>query len=329
MSTTDTILVVGGAGYIGSVVAAALCDKGYPVVVFDNFEKGHRQAIHPDAHAFEGDLRRMEDVECAFTEHAIGAVMHFGAYSLVGESVEQPGKYFDNNVEGGHNLLKMMQRRGVKRIVFSSTAAVYGNPLSVPITEDSVKIPINAYGRSKLAFEYLLKSYEEAYGINHAILRYFNAAGATESLGEDHTPETHLIPIILDVAQGKRESIAMYGTDYDTPDGTCVRDYIHVSDLADAHLLALEHIHQESIVCNLGNGQGFSVREVIEAARRATGHPIPAKEAPRRPGDPGVLTASSDRARQTLGWTPRIPELGDIIASAWAWRQRHPNGYES
>jgi UDP-glucose 4-epimerase len=327
MGTAEVVLVIGGAGYIGSVTAEYLLENGYQVVIFDNFEKGHRQAVLEPAALVMGDVRNPADVAKAFQEHEIQAVMHFGAYSLVAESVQQPGKYFENNVEGGHNLLKAMHEHGVNRIVFSSTAAVYGNPEEVPILEESRKNPINAYGRSKLAFEYLLHSYQEAYGINYAVLRYFNAAGATEKLGEDHTPETHLIPLTLQVALGQRDSISIYGTDYDTPDGTCVRDYIHVRDLAAAHQQALETIRDQSLTCNLGNGQGYSVREVIEACRAVTGHSIPAQEAPRRPGDPAVLTASSARAQQQLGWKPEVPDLHEIVSSAWRWHQRHPNGY--
>lgn len=324
----EHILVIGGAGYIGSVAAAHLANQGFEVTVFDNLEKGHRKAVPSSAELVVGDLREPGAIETVLENRDIGAVMHFGAYSLVAESMSDPGKYFTNNVTGGHRLLDAMKDRGVNRIVFSSTAAVYGDPETVPIQEDSRTVPINPYGRSKLAFEYLLKSYEEAYGIRHAILRYFNAAGASGGLGEDHDPETHLIPLTLQVALGQRESIAIMGTDYATPDGTCVRDYIHVSDLAEAHRLALDAIRNESLICNLGNGHGFSVREVIETCREVTGHPIPAVETARRPGDPSRLTASAERAKSLLGWTPQKPDLREIAADAWAWHRAHPNGYE-
>ncbi len=327
MNQQNSVLVVGGAGYIGSVNVAALIEKGKNVVVLDNFEKGHRDAVHPDATIEAADLRNAEKVMEVFKRHSIDSVMHFGAYSLVNESIHDPDGYFTNNFGGGHILLNAMRIHKIPRIVFSSTAAVYGNSDTIPIDEDSRKEPINAYGRSKLAFEYLLQSYEEAYGIHFAILRYFNAAGATGTLGEDHLPETHLIPIVLQVALGQREYISIYGTDYDTPDGSCIRDFIHVSDLADAHLLALEYIKNESIVCNLGNGHGNTVREVIETARKVTGHAIPCKEEPRRPGDPARLTASAKRAQSKLGWIPKHPKVKDIIESAWKWHQAHPNGY--
>ncbi len=329
MTTSDSIIVIGGAGYIGSVAASMLIEHGYNVLVFDNLEKGHRQTVHASAKFIEADLRDKETVRSVFDQNKIDAVMHFGAYSLVNESMSQPDKYFHNNVEGGRVLLDAMRDHDVKRIVFSSTAAVYGNPEDGPIQEDSRTQPINPYGRSKLAFEYILKSYQEAYGINHAVLRYFNAAGATKTLGEDHDPETHIIPLTLQVALGQREKIFIFGTDYDTPDGTCVRDYIHVSDLAEAHRLAIESIRNESITCNLGNGQGFSVREVIEACRTVSGRPIPAEEASRRAGDPARLTASAQRAQDVLGWRPQISHLNDIVASAWNWHQAHPNGYDS
>ncbi len=323
----ETVLVVGGAGYIGSVNTAALIDRGTNVVVLDNFEKGHRAAIHSVSTVEECDVRNREALEGVFQCYSIDAVMHFCAYSLVSESMTEPDKYFANNLEGGKNLLDAMRRHGVNRIVFSSTAAVYGNPERVPIQEDDRTEPINPYGRSKLAFEYLLKSYEEAYGIRYAVLRYFNAAGATDTLGEDHSPETHLIPLVLQVALGKREFISIFGTDYDTRDGTCIRDYIHVSDLAEAHLLALDTIKTKSLTCNLGNGRGYSVREVVETARDVTNHPIPAREEARRTGDPARLTASADRARQLLGWEPKRPELRTIVESAWKWHRANPDGY--
>ncbi len=329
MNSTDNILIIGGAGYIGSVAVETLINSGYQVIVFDNLEKGHRDAVHPSARFIEGDLRDAAVVESVFSSNQIQAVMHFGAYSLVGESMIDPDKYFSNNVVGGHILLNAMRDHEVGRIVFSSTAATYGQPKESPIKEESRTEPINPYGRSKLAFEFMLKSYEEAYGIKHAVLRYFNAAGASEAFGEDHDPETHIIPLTLQVALGQREHIGIFGTDFDTPDGSCVRDYIHIRDLAEAHRLALEYIRDQSITCNLGNGLGFSVREVIETCREVSGHPIPAVETDRRPGDPAHLTASADRARKNLKWEPQIPELKDIVESAWQWHKKHPNGYKA
>lgn len=324
---SQTLLVTGGAGYIGSVTAQLLLRSGYRVLVLDSLETGRRQAVPAETTFIQGDLRDAGLLDAVMRDEPIDAVVHFAAYSQVGESVRNPDRYFNNNVHGGHTLLNAMRDHGVGRIVFSSTAAVYGNPEQVPIIEQSRTAPVNAYGRSKLAFEYLLHSYEEAYGIRHAVLRYFNACGATETHGEDHDPETHLIPLTLQVALGQREAISIFGTDYDTPDGTCIRDYIHVADLADAHRRALERITRQSLTCNLGNGRGFSVREVIETCRTVTGHEIPAVACDRRPGDPARLTASAKAAEEQLGWRPQHRELRDIIESAWQWHQAHPNGY--
>lgn len=321
------VMVVGGAGYIGSVTVERLLEAGHKVVVFDNLLKGHREAVPPEAVFIKGDMGSAADLNEAFAAHPIDAVMHFAALSLVGESVDHPAKYFRNNVANGLTLLDAMLDHGIKRFVFSSTAAVYGEPTEWPIHEDFPHQPTNPYGETKLAYEKALKWYERAYGLHYATLRYFNAAGATPCVGEDHDPETHLIPLVLQVAQGRREFISIFGEDYPTPDGTCVRDYIHVVDLADAHVRALGILDERSATYNLGNGQGFSVRAVIEAAREVTGHAIPARVAPRRAGDPAVLVASSDRIRQELGWTPRFPEVRQILADAWAWHQAHPQGY--
>lgn len=325
----ETIAVIGGAGYIGSVNVDALIEAGKQVVVIDNLEYGHRDAVHPEAGFEECDIRNASAVERVFDRHSIDAVMHFGAYAYVGESMTKADEYFQNNVWGGHHLLNSMRKRGIERIVFSSTCAVYGDVKTVPIDESLPLNPINPYGRTKLAFELLLKSYEDAYGIRHAILRYFNAAGATERLGEDHRPETHLIPLIMDAATGKRENITIFGTDYDTPDGTCVRDYIHVSDLAEAHVKALEATRDRSLICNLGSEHGHSVREVIESVKRVTGLDVNVVEEARRPGDPPRLTASAARAKSLLGWTPRYTAIDEIVETAWHWRQAHPEGYSN
>jgi UDP-glucose 4-epimerase len=323
------IMVVGGAGYIGSVTVEQLLKAGHEVVVFDNLLKGHREAIPEGAPFYHGDMGNVSDLKKVFEAHTFDAVMHFAALSLVGESVTHPSKYFANNVSNGLVLLVTMLEYGIKKFVFSSTAAVYGEPTEWPIHEDFPHNPTNPYGESKLAFEKVLKWYEQAYGLRFATLRYFNAAGATERVGEDHEPETHLIPLVLQVAQGKREFISMFGDDYPTPDGTCVRDYIHVVDLADAHVRALSILGERSGTFNLGNGKGFSVKEVIDTARKITGHAIPTRVAPRRAGDPAVLVASSDRIRAELGWNPQHPDLERIIGDAWAWHQAHPNGYHA
>lgn len=319
------IFLTGGAGYIGSVTTECLLNEGHQVTVFDNLEQGHRDAIDGRAQLIEGDLRDRDGVIDALTTTRPDAIMHFAAYALVGESMEDPMKYFRNNVGGGVHLVEGMLAAGVRRFIFSSTCATYGFPDRVPITEDVPQRPVNPYGESKLMFEQVLRWAQERKGIEPVFLRYFNACGATEKFGEDHLPESHLIPLVLFVAQGKRDKIMIYGDDYDTPDGTCIRDYIHIVDLAQAHIKAVTG--QETGAFNLGNGNGHSVKQVIEVAREVTGHPIPAEVAPRRPGDPDRLVAAADKARQVLGWQPRYPELKDIIGHAWAWHQAHPDGY--
>lgn len=325
------ILVCGGAGYIGSHMVAELLENNIEVVILDNLEKGHKDALL-GGKLYVGDLRDKTILDKIFTENKIDAVIDFAAYSLVGESMTEPLKYFNNNVYGTISLLESMKEHDVKYIVFSSTAATYGEPKKVPIEECSETCPTNAYGESKLIVEKILRWCDHAYGIKYTALRYFNAAGAhvNGQIGEDHSPETHLIPIILDVALGNREKIMMFGDDYNTKDGTCVRDYIHVTDLARAHLLALKRLMNggESTAYNLGNGTGFTVKEVVEVARKVTGHVIPAEVAPRRAGDPATLIASSDRAVNELGWKPEFNSLETIISTAWKWHQSHPNGYE-
>ncbi|WJQ09361.1 UDP-glucose 4-epimerase GalE [Geobacillus stearothermophilus] len=324
------ILVCGGAGYIGSHAVYRLLEKGERVVVVDNLQTGHKEAVHRDAVFCQGDIRDREFLRTVFRQHDIEAVIHFAANSLVGESMEEPLKYYDNNVYGTQVLLEVMREFGVKQIVFSSTAAVYGEPKQIPIVETDPTEPTNAYGETKLAMEKMMKWADRAYGIRSISLRYFNVAGAYgTTIGEDHNPETHLIPLILKVPLGQREEIYIFGDDYDTPDGTCIRDYIHVLDLVDAHWLALEKLRSgaDSDVYNLGNGNGFSVKEVIEAARQVTGHPIPARVVARRPGDPARLVASSEKAKRELGWEPKYPSITDIVASAWEWHQARPNGY--
>ncbi len=321
------IFVIGGAGYIGSVTSAELLRAGHEVTVLDNLATGHRAAAPEAARFAQVDLADKATLDALFARHNPEGVIHFAASSLVGESMQKPEKYFRNNVVHTLNLLETMVAHGVRRIVFSSTAAVYGFPEQVPILETAARQPVNAYGESKLMIEQMLRWFDEIHGVRYAALRYFNAAGAWEEQGEDHDPETHLIPLILRVALGQRESIQIYGTDYETRDGTAVRDYIHVVDLAQAHILALTALDEGSRTYNLGNGAGFSVREVIEVAREVTGHPIPAVEAERRAGDPEVLIASSDRIQAELGWAPQFPDLHSIVAHAWEWHQAHPDGY--
>ncbi|WP_168119750.1 UDP-glucose 4-epimerase GalE [Paenibacillus sp. HB172176] len=324
------VLVTGGAGYIGSHAVAALKEQGEDIVVVDNLQQGHKEALL-GGKLYVGDLRDPDFLDTVFQENAIDSIIHFAANSLVGESMTNPGKYYHNNVYGTLCLLEKMNEYGVKRIVFSSTAATYGEPENVPIDEYDRTLPTNAYGETKLAMEKMMKWFDTAHAIKFISLRYFNAAGAHQSglIGEDHQPETHLIPIVLEAALGKRPHISVFGDDYDTEDGTCVRDYIHVSDLAEAHVLAVHRLREgaESAVYNLGNGQGFSVKQVIEIARAVTGREIPAAIEPRRAGDPAVLVASSDRARAELGWKPRFSKLEDMIESAWSWHSAHPNGY--
>ncbi|MFB6365654.1 UDP-glucose 4-epimerase GalE [Paenibacillus elgii] len=325
------IMVTGGAGYIGSHTVAELLAKGEEVVVVDNLQQGHREALL-GGKLYVGDIRDADFLDTVFRENDIDAVIHFAANSLVGESMQAPGKYYHNNVYGTLCLLEKMNEYGVKKIVFSSTAATYGEPENIPILESDRTLPTNAYGETKLAMEKMMRWFDTAHGIKYVSLRYFNAAGAHESgrIGEDHSPETHLVPIILQVALGKRAHISIYGDDYATPDGTCIRDYIHVTDLADAHILAVEKLRAggDSSVYNLGNGKGFSVKEVIDIARKVTGHAIPAVVEARRAGDPAVLVASSERGRTELGWQPKRDSLQQIIASAWAWHQANPDGYD-
>jgi len=314
------VVVTGGAGYIGSVVTEELIKDGHEVVVYDNLVKGHRDAVVERAHFVEGDLLDSDKLRQTIKDNRIDAVIHMAAYSLVGESVEQPAKYYHNNVVAGLVLLDAMRECGVSRIVFSSTAAVYGEPETQPILESTPLNPTNPYGETKLAFERAMHWYERAYGLRYASLRYFNAAGATEKCGEDHDPETHIIPITLQAAAGKRAQVEIFGDDYPTPDGTCVRDYIHVVDLARAHILALDVLSERSVIYNLGcGGDGYSVRDVIETARRVTGREVPVRMGPRRAGDPAVLIASSDKIKKELGWRPQFQVLGLIVESAWKW----------
>ena len=325
------ILVCGGAGYIGSHAVHALIEKGEQVVIVDNLQTGHRGALNPKAKFYEGDIRDASVLDKIFTENKVEAVIHFAANSLVGESMEKPLLYFNNNVYGMQVLLEAMVRHGVDKIVFSSTAAVYGEPKRVPIHEDDETCPTNTYGETKLTMEKMMKWVSRANGVRYVSLRYFNAAGALPdgSIGEDHATETHLIPLILQVPTGRRDHITVFGDDYPTPDGTCLRDYIHVVDLADAHVLALEYLRKggASDIFNLGNGQGFSVKEMIAAAEKATGKKIAAEIGARRAGDPAQLIASSDKARRVLGWQPRFIDVEEIIATAWKWHEKHPAGY--
>lgn len=324
------ILVLGGAGYIGSHMCKLLRDTGEEYLVFDNLENGHAESLQ-GGKLFQGDLRNPQDLDRVFSENDIDLVMHFAAYISVGESVRDPYKYFNNNTTGVETLLEAMRRHKVDKLVFSSTAAIFGEPQYVPIDENHPKNPTSPYGDSKLAVERMLKAYDVAYAVRSVCLRYFNAAGADPSgnLGEDHHPEEHLIPVAILAAMGKRPALKIFGTDYDTPDGTCVRDYIHVLDLADAHMLAINHLRagKASDQFNLGNGQGFSVKEVIETVEKVSGKEVPREEAPRRPGDPARLIASSDKIKNNLGWKPMFPALEDIIETAWNWHRQHPDGY--
>ena len=319
------ILVAGGAGYIGSACAEYLLDRDFEVVVFDSLVTGHRGAVDKRAEFVQGDLADRDLIVDLVAKGGFYGIMHFAAFSLVGESMTDPGKYFRNNLGAGINLLDAAVAGKVEAFVFSSTCATYGEPELIPIPETEKQLPINAYGESKLMFEKALKWYNEIFGLKYAALRYFNASGATGRFGEDHQPETHLIPLVLQVAQGKRESIKVFGDDYPTPDGTCVRDYIHILDLAQAHMLALDA--EESGHYNLGTGNGLSVKEIIDVSREVTGHPIPAETVPRRAGDPPRLIGCSDKARSKLKWDPKYENSYDIISSAWKWQQSHPDGY--
>ncbi len=327
-----SILVLGGAGYIGSHTVYELIDGGMDVVIVDNLETGYAEAVHPKAKFYKGDIRSRSFIDSVFEQENIEAVIHFAANSLVGESMVNPLKYYDNNLCGTKVLLESMVAHGIDKIVFSSTAATYGEPESIPILESDSNKPTNTYGETKLAMEKMFYWTSKAHGLRYVSLRYFNACGAHMSgeIGEAHNPETHLIPLILKVPNNQRENITIFGDDYDTKDGTCVRDYIHVTDLAQAHILAVKYLMNggESNIFNLGNGVGFTVKEVIEVARKVTGHPIPAVMAERRAGDPAKLIASSAKAIDILGWKPQYADLETIIASAWKWHSTHPNGYK-
>ena len=324
------VLVVGGAGYIGSVVVEQLLIAGHKVDVLDSLVSGHAAAVPPEAELVAVDCRDEGALGRLFTSRPLDAVMYCGGYIQAEESMQQPGRYFANNIGSVIALLNTMGTYDLRRFVFSSSAAVYGEPQAVPIDEEAPLLPLNPYGEAKATIERLLRWYNSQCGLSYVSLRYFNAAGASQHKGEDHRPETHLIPIVLQVALGQRDSLPLFGSDYDTPDGTCLRDYIHVSDLAQAHVLALERLDRgEGNVYNLGGGRGFSNLEVIEAARRISGRPIPVHQEPRRPGDPAVLVASQARARAELGWEPGITSLEEIVESAWRWHQEHPQGYPS
>ena len=325
------VLICGGAGYIGSHNVRAFSQKGEEVIVIDSLETGHRASVPEGIKFYHADIRDAEALDRVFSENQIEAVIHFCAYSLVGESMEKPLKYFDNNIGGMISLLEAMQKHEVKRIIFSSTAATYGEPKKVPILETDPTIPTNPYGESKLTMEKMMHWVSRLHGIGYVSLRYFNVAGAWHdgSIGEDHHPESHLVPLILQVPLGKRDHITIYGDDYPTQDGTCIRDYIHTEDLARAHILALEYLRNggQSDIFNLGSGDGYSVMEMITAARKVTGHPIPAQVGTRRPGDPAKLVADSSKAQEILKWKPEITRMEDIIATAWKWHSSHPNGY--
>jgi len=323
------VLVTGGAGYIGSVAVEDLKKRGEAVFVLDNLVYGHRQAVAEGVPFYQGSIGDKDLVKRIVAEHDIDACMHYSAFAYVGESVEQPAKYFENNFVETLHLLDALRDSGVNRFIFSSTCATYGVPQRIPIDEKHPQWPINPYGWSKLMVERALDSYDEAYGLKYVALRYFNAAGASERCGEDHDPETHLIPLVLKAAMGKIPKVSIFGTDYDTPDGTAVRDYIHISDLSSAHLLALDHLRagKQSEFINLGNGNGYSVKQVIDTAKNITGKEIPVENAPRRAGDPPQLVGDSKKAREVLGWNPQFAELEKIVESAWKWHQSHPSGY--
>jgi UDP-glucose 4-epimerase len=323
------ILVTGGAGYIGSITTAELIAAGHEALVFDNLYQGHAEAVHPEATFVQGDLGDRAAIARLFAEHRnIDGIMHFASYTLVGESMEKPLLYLRDNLVNAANLLEVAVEHGVGRFILSSTANLFDAPEKMPIAENERIIPGSPYGESKFFIERLLYWFERIYGLKHACLRYFNAAGDTPGRGEDHDPETHIIPLVLQVALGQREAVTIFGDDYPTSDGTCIRDYVHVVDLAQAHILAMQAIGDiGSRKYNLGNGNGYSIREVIETARNVTGHPIPTRIGPRRPGDPAILIASSETLRRELGWQPRYPDLESIIRSAWQWHEAHPHGY--
>jgi UDP-glucose 4-epimerase len=319
------IFLTGGAGYIGSVTSEMLLDGGHEVIIFDNLERGHLEAVDQRARFIKGDLRNREEILDAMARAKPDAVIHFAAYALVGESMEFPMRYFRNNVVGGIHLVEAMIENGVKKVIFSSTCATYGQPDQMPMTEDIPQRPTNPYGESKLMLEKIMRWEQERHGLKPVFLRYFNACGATEKYGEDHDPETHIIPNILAVALGQKDKLSVFGDDYPTPDGTCIRDYIHIVDLAQAHILALSADMVGAF--NLGTGDGMSVKQVIDTARRITGHPIPLQISARRPGDPARLVAGAEKAKSVLGWKPKYGDLQTIIQHAWNWRKAHPNGY--
>lgn len=323
------VVVTGAAGYVGSVCAEVLVERGHKVIALDNLVEGHRQAIPREAVFWECDLADRKQLDRLFASHPIDAVMHFAAEALVEKSVREPSAFYVTNVACGVHLLDVMVRHGVKKLIFSSTAAVYGEPEQTPIPEEHPKVPINPYGQSKLVFEQILEHYRTYTSLQHVSLRYFNAAGASHERGEDHRNETHLIPRLLEVALGKRKRIEVNGDDYPTPDGTCIRDYVHVLDIAEAHVLALAQIERfAGQAFNVGNNRGYSVQEVLRAARGVTRHPIPAVVKPRRPGDPALLVASSKKIRRDLGWQPRFSSLESILETAWAWQEKFPSGYK-
>jgi UDP-glucose 4-epimerase len=322
------IFLTGGAGYIGSMAVRKLLEAGHEVTVYDSLVTGYKKAVPQGAAFIQGDLANPKDIAAALAKDQFEAVMHFAAFIEAGESMKNPPIFYQNNLMNSVNLIDAATKAGVKRFVLSSTAAVYQSS-DEPLSESSPLGPVNVYGHTKLMIEEVLEFYRQIFGLHYAALRYFNAAGALPDQGEAHQPESHLIPLVLQVPLGQRENIKIYGTDYPTPDGTCIRDYIHITDLVSAHLLALNALEgKDRLVYNLGNGVGYSVREVIDTARQVTGHPIPAEETPRRPGDSPRLVASSDKIKKELGWQPQVPDLKDIIASAWDWHQSHPNGYE-
>lgn len=327
-----SILITGGAGYIGSHVAKAMSERNKEVIIYDNLSTGHRKAVELlGLTLVEGDIKNKALLMETFERYKVEGVIHFAASSLVGESVENPYKYYDNNLYGTMELLDAMRASGVKKIVFSSTAATYGEPVNIPILETDPTLPTNPYGNTKLSMEQMMKWFDGAYGMKYVSLRYFNAAGADESglIGESHNPETHLIPIVLQAASGKREFVSIFGDDYDTKDGTCIRDYIHVNDLAQAHILALDYLLDggESDIFNLGSGQGFTVKEIIETAKKVTEKEIKSVQAPRRSGDPAILIASSDKIKKKLGWSPKYDDVSVIIRDAWNYMLKNPNGF--